>query len=80
MKIRMHKRLILGLAMALVFVGGAFTNASAQCLSCQPRAYQPQCFGNCVAIQPPAQATCQGAYSFGPTTPTPFGTTGGAGG
>lgn len=56
------KRLIMGLALALLFVGGAFMNANAQ----------PQFRG-------PAQASCQGAYHFGPATPTPFGGSTGGG-
>ena len=64
MKIRIKKRLMIGLALVFVFVGGAFINASAECVGCRL----------------PAQATCQGAYQFGPTTPTPFGVGGAAGG
>ncbi|MDR3566709.1 MAG: hypothetical protein P4L43_01640 [Syntrophobacteraceae bacterium] len=75
MKIRMIKRLVIGSALALVFVGGAFINASAQ-----SRYGAHPCLGNCAVVQPPAQASCQGAYNYGPTTPTPFGTGGAAGG
>ena len=72
MKLGTTKRLIIGSALALVFVGGAFVNANAQ--------FRPQCQGNCATVRPPVQATCQGSYSFGPSTPVPFGTVGGAGG
>ncbi len=71
MKIRI-KRLIMGLALGLVFIGGGFVNANAQCLTCQPQMTVP--------IQPPVQSTCQGAYHYGPATPVPFGSVGGASG
>lgn len=61
MKIRI-KRLIMGLALAFMFVGGGFVIA------------------NALPIQPVVQTTCQGAYHFGPATPAPFGSVGGASG
>jgi hypothetical protein len=75
MKIGMIKRLLFGSALSLVLVGGAFVNANAQ-----TRAGAPQCLGNCAAIQPPAQVTCQGSYHYGAVTPAPFGTVGAAAG
>ena len=56
------KTLIIGSALALLFVCGAFVNANAQFRAGVP------------------QTTCQGSYSYGPTTPAPFGSVGGAGG
>ncbi len=80
-KIRMNKKLIMGLALALVLASGAFTGAFAQCASCLPQVSVSTCTGNCAAaVRPPLNATCQGAFNFGPTTPVPMGSVGGAGG
>jgi hypothetical protein len=74
-KMRMNKKLVLGLALALVLVSGAFINANAQCL-CLPHI---SCPGTCQpAVQAPLNATCQGAFSYGPAAPIPMGTMGGA--
>lgn len=80
MKKRMNKKLVFALALALVFVGSSFGlvgTANAACLSgCFPHISLPACWGNCSAVTPPLQSTCQGAYSFGPTTPNPMGAVG----
>ena len=70
MKMKMSKKLVMGLALALVFVSSAFASAGAQCTSCMPQAVQ----------RPPLASTCQGAFNYGPTTPVPMGSVGGAGG
>lgn len=80
MKTRMNIKLLIGLALALVLVSGAFIHANAVGISTQPQARASACVGNCAAIQPPAQAACQDPYRFGPITPMPFGSVGGAGG
>lgn len=70
----MSKGLILGLALAVVLVSGAFFNAQADC-GCLPQLSTP-CCGEYV---PPARdydrpdAPCQGAYQYGPITPQPMG-------
>lgn len=78
MRMRMNKKLVMGLALALVLVSGAFANANAQCSTCLPRISFQTCT-NCVK-PPPLASTCQGAFNYGPTTPVPMGTSGGAGG
>ncbi|MDR3568570.1 MAG: hypothetical protein P4L43_11140 [Syntrophobacteraceae bacterium] len=80
MKMRMNKKLVMGMALAMVLVSGAFVNANAQCASCMPRISFESCT-NCQAVQrPPLASTCQGAFNYGPTTPVPMGTAGGAAG
>ena len=81
MKMRMNKKLVMGLALAMVLVSGAFVNANAQCATCLPRISLGSCLGNCQAVQrPPLNSTCQGAFNYGPATPIPMGTVGGASG
>jgi len=71
----MSKKLILALALAVVFVSGAFAGAQADCGFCFPHISLPSCWGSCNAA--PAKdrdydkpdATCQGASHFGPTVP-----------
>ena len=68
----MSKKLILGLALAVVLVSGAFVGAQADC-GCLPHFSMPSCLtcgGNATGRDlDRAEATCQGAYNFGPTTP-----------
>jgi hypothetical protein len=81
MKMRMNKKLIMGLALAMVLVSGAFINANAQCATCLPSISLSTCT-NCSAavVRPPLNASCQGAFHYGPVTPVPMGTVGGASG
>ncbi len=73
----MNKKIILGLALAVVLMSGAFVSAQADC-GCLPHISLP----TCSACQAPARdydkpcATCQGAYQFGPTTPEFMGSPG----
>jgi hypothetical protein len=76
----MSKILVLGLALALVLVSGPFFGAQADC-GCLPHISMP----SCLSCNGPArtdrdldrsEATCQGAYNFGPTTPWVMGNTG----
>jgi hypothetical protein len=75
-EIKMSKKLILGLALALVLVSGAFVGAQADCnFGCLPHISLPSCFGNCsqaTDLDRP-DATCQGAHNYGPTTPSVMG-------
>ncbi|MDR3555746.1 MAG: hypothetical protein P4L55_13390 [Syntrophobacteraceae bacterium] len=73
MTMRMNKKLIMGLAVAMVLVSGAFINAGAQCATCFPRI-------SAAVARPPLNASCQGAFHYGPETPIPMGTVGGAAG
>jgi hypothetical protein len=75
----MSKKLILGLALAVVLVSGLFVNAQAQgCFSCLPHISMP----SCLSCQAPDRdydrpsGTCQGAYQFGPSTPAIMGSPG----
>jgi hypothetical protein len=81
MTMRMNKKLVVGLALALVLVSGAFVNANAQCATCLPNISLSTCMGNCNAVaRPPLNASCQGAFHYGPTAPVPMGSVGGASG
>jgi len=75
----MNKKLILGLALAVVLVSGAFVGAQADCALGCPHISLPSCWGNCAQqtrdLDRP-DATCQGAFKFGPTTPDPMGSPG----
>ena len=74
----MNKTLILGFALALVLVSGGFIGAQADC----------GCFHfhlpSCLSCSHPAsdrdldrpEATCQGAYNYGPKAPTYMGAVG----
>lgn len=82
-KLRMNKKLVLGLALGLVLISGAFiSNANAQCATCLPHISLSTCSGgNCAAgVHPPLNASCQGAFNYGPATPVPMGSVGGASG
>jgi hypothetical protein len=82
-EIKMSKKLILGLALAVVLVSGAFYGAQADC-GCLPHISMPTSFfcGACGAADnhnrdlDRAEATCQGAYNYGPTTPWVMGSPG----
>ncbi len=75
----MSKKLILGLALAVVLVSGSFFAAQADC-GCLPHISLPSCFScgstsNSSRDLDRSEATCQGAYSSGPTTPWVMGGT-----
>ena len=79
----MSKKLIFGLALALVLVSGSYFNAQADC-GCLPNISMPSCF-SCGARDMDrsqardmdrSEATCQGAYSYGPSAPEPMGAPG----
>ncbi len=80
----MSKTLIIGLALAVVLVGGAFFSAQAECgFGCLPHITLPSCWSCAsVADRQPARdydrpgATCQGAFRYGPVTPEPMGSPG----
>lgn len=71
----MSKKLILGLALALVLVSGSFFGARAECSSCAPQANLSSSCASCSGQSSfnrdmdRAEATCQGAYNYGPTAP-----------
>ena len=75
----MNKKLILGFALSLVLVSGAFAGAQADC-GCLPHFKLP----SCLSCSHPAndrdldrpEATCQGAYNYGPKAPTYMGAVG----
>lgn len=74
----MNKRLILGLALALVLVSGTFIGAQADC-GCLPHISLPSCLScggtssNVNRDMDRPEATCQGAYNYGPTAPIVMG-------
>ncbi len=68
----MSKKLILGVALALVLVSGSFFGAQACGFGCLPRISCSSCgdkAANTNRDLDRSEATCQGAYSYGPTTP-----------
>jgi hypothetical protein len=71
----MNKKLILGLALAVVLMSGALFSAQADC-GCLPHISLPSCLS---CQQAPVRdfdrpaATCQGAYQFGPAAPIVMG-------
>ncbi len=80
----MSKKLILGLALAVVLfsgISGTLYSAQADC-GCLPHISLPSCwFGTCGQVAERrdldrSEATCQGAYNYGPTVPSAFGATG----
>jgi hypothetical protein len=80
-EIEMYKIAIVGLALATVLMSGFLFNAQAQCyFGCLPNISTPPC----ATCQTPDRdrdfdrpdATCQGAYNYGPTTPDPMGSPG----
>jgi hypothetical protein len=49
-EIKMNKKLILGLALAVVLVSGSMFSAQAECnFGCLPHFSMPTCFGGCAA-------------------------------
>jgi len=79
----MSKKLILGLALAVVLFSGPLLSAQADCgIGCLPHFSLPSCwFGNCGQVAERkdldrSEATCQGAYNYGPTVPSAFGAVG----
>ncbi|MGA3114550.1 MAG: hypothetical protein ABSF90_08990 [Syntrophobacteraceae bacterium] len=72
----MNKKLILGLALAVVLVSGSLFSAQAECsFGCLPHISLSSCLGNCAAAaqnkdMDRPDATCQGAYNYGPVAPT----------
>ena len=76
----MNKKFLFALALAVVLVSGAFAGALADCAYCSPQFSAPSCYsGNCAAMQrdyDKPDATCQGAYRYGPVTPDPMGSPG----
>jgi len=74
-EIKMSKKLILGFALAVVLVSGGFFGAQADCgFGCLPHISLPSACLTCNGTATSrdldrSEATCQGAYNFGPTTP-----------
>ncbi|MFZ0927045.1 MAG: hypothetical protein WAN11_00480 [Syntrophobacteraceae bacterium] len=72
----MNKKLIFGLALAVVLVSGSLFSAQAACsFGCLPYISLASCLGHCAAApqnkdMDRPDATCQGAYSYGPVAPT----------
>jgi len=77
----MSKKLILGLALAVVLFSGSLFSAQADCgFGCLPHISLPSCL-SCGHVAEKrdldrSEATCQGAYNFGPTVPSAFGAVG----
>ena len=77
----MSKKLILGLALAVVLFSGSLFSAQADCgFGCLPHISLPSCL-SCGHIAEKrdldrSEATCQGAYNFGPTVPSAYGAVG----
>jgi hypothetical protein len=80
---KMNKKLVFGLALALVLFSGSYFYAQADC-GCVPKISTPSCLSCGARDMDRAQArdmdrseaTCQGAYSYGPSTPEPMGAPG----
>jgi len=79
----MSKKLILGFALAVVLFSGSLFSAQADCgIGCLPHISLPSCwFGTCGAVvekrdMDRSEATCQGAFNYGPTVPSAFGAPG----
>jgi len=76
----MSKTLILGLALAAVLISGPFIGARADYVSVS--CWAGFCPGGQGNVYDPNRdmdrpdATCQGAYRYGPTTPEPMGAPG----
>jgi hypothetical protein len=69
----MNRKLVLGLALALILISGNFAGALADC-GCLPHISVPSC-DSCGSTGPSArdldrsEATCQGAHNYGPALP-----------
>ena len=76
---KMSKKLILGLALAVVLFSGSLYSAQADC-GCLPHISLPTCLSCGQAAEKRdldrSEATCQGAYNYGPTVPSAFGAVG----
>jgi hypothetical protein len=77
----MSKKLILGLALAVVLFSGSLFSAQADCgFGCLPHISLPSCLSCGHVVEKRdldrSEATCQGAYNFGPTVPSAFGAVG----
>jgi hypothetical protein len=70
---KMNKKLILGLALVLVLVSGAFISVLAAEIA--PSCWAGFCPAPATDMDRP-DAPCQGAYRYGPTTPDPMGSPG----
>ena len=72
-EIKMNKKLILGLALAVVLVSGSLFSAQADCNFCLPHIALPTCF-SCAAVdrEPVRDRDCDGRL----ITPEPMGSTG----
>jgi len=75
----MSKKLIFGLALAVVLFSGSFFSAQADC-GCLPHISLPSCL-SCGQVsenrdRDRSEATCQGAFNYGPTVPMEFGAVG----
>jgi len=77
----MSKKLILGLALAVVLFSGSLFSAQADCgFGCLPHISLPSCL-SCGQVaenrdRDRSEATCQGAFNYGPTVPMEFGAVG----
>ncbi len=74
----MNKKLIFGLALAVVLVSGGFFGAQADCgFGCLPHISLPTCLscGHTVNDRDldRSEATCQGAFNYGPAAPWAMG-------
>ena len=77
----MSKKLILGLALAVVLFSGTLFSAQADCgFGCLPHISLPSCLSCGHVVEKRdldrSEATCQGAYNFGPTAPSIMGAPG----
>jgi len=77
----MSKKLILGLALAVVLFSGSLFSAQADCgFGCLPHISLPSCLSCGQAADKRdmdrSEATCQGAFNYGPTVPSAFGAVG----
>ena len=77
----MSKKLILGLALAVVLFSGSLFSAQADCgFGCLPHISLPSCLSCGHVVEKRdldrSEATCQGAYNFGPTAPSIMGAPG----
>jgi hypothetical protein len=77
----MSKKLILGLALAVVLFSGTLFSAQADCgIGCLPHISLPSCL-SCGQVAEKrdldrSEATCQGAFNYGPSVPSSFGAVG----
>ena len=74
----MSKKLILGLALAVVLFSGPLLSISAQAdCGCLPHISLPSCLSCGQVVEKRdmdrSEATCQGAFNYGPTVPSSFG-------